>query len=98
MVPIRHQKLQRVVLSCSSPDFSHTLEQVGLQFLVVPATSEQSPSLAVPGPFQPPLGLISKQTVITFQTDGIRHSIRELMHRVTGATGTLGLTCLHLKA
>lgn len=50
------------------------------------------------GPSSPPPGLISKQTVITFQTDGIRHSIRELMHRVARATGTLGLTCLHLKA
>lgn len=50
------------------------------------------PSPPHPGAYQ------HKPTVITFQTDAIRHSIRELMHRVAKATGTLGLTRLHLKA
>ena len=47
----------------------------------------------------PPTPGWSAQTrVIAFQTDAIRHSIAEPMHRVARATGTLGLTCWHPKA
>lgn len=45
-----------------------------------------------------PRGLSAQPGVITFQPDAISPSIRELMRRAARATGTLGLTCLHLKA